>query len=120
VVGVIVSLLRLRGRLPRSWRRGTDAERFLYGTTSFFPVAMIGFAVTAFFVSFAWLDPLYILAALTTGVYVAVREQIQQQSGMGATAVASVQRVERGTPGWRVSMSGRKFLLSGALAQPSR
>jgi len=44
VVCGIVAPLRLRRRLPPSWRRGTQAERFLYGATSFFPVAMIGFA----------------------------------------------------------------------------
>jgi O-antigen ligase len=112
VVGVIVTLLRLRGRLPRSWRRGTEAERFLYGATTFFPVAMIGFAVTAFFVTFAWLDPLYIIAAFTTGLYVAISEQTQQRTGTGNSTVPSVRRFERGTPSWRVAQSAQRFVLS--------
>jgi O-antigen ligase len=119
VVGVIVSLLRLRGRLPRSWRRGTDAERFLYGATSFFPVAMVGFAVTAFFVSFAWLDPVYILAAFTTGLHIAVRERTRQKTGMESNTFGSARHFKRGTPGWRVAQSARWFVRSDALPQPS-
>src|SRR5688500_7475758 len=33
---------RLRRRLPKWWRGGTDSQRFLYGATSFLPIAMIG------------------------------------------------------------------------------
>jgi O-antigen ligase len=118
VVGVFVSLLRLRRRLPRSWRRGTEAERFLYGATSFFPVAMIGFAVTAFFVSFAWLDPLYILAAFTTGLYIAVREQLGQRASAATGTVPAFPRIERGSPGWRVARSAQRFVLSRAISRP--
>jgi O-antigen ligase len=115
VVGVIVGLLRLRGRLPMSWRRGTEAERFMYGATTFFPLAMIGFAVTAFFVTFAWLDPLYIIAAFTTGLYVALRAHAQEKAGIGITHAPSIRRVEHGTPGWRVAQSAQRLVLSRAL-----
>jgi O-antigen ligase len=118
VVGIIVTLVRLRGRLPRSWRRGTEAERFMYGATSFFPLAMIGFAVTAFFVSFAWLDPLYILAAFTTGLYVSLREQTQQRTGVGTGTLPPVRRSERVTPGWRVAQSAQRFVLSRSFPRP--
>jgi O-antigen ligase len=113
VVGVIVSLLRFRGRLPRSWRRGTEAERFMYGAATFFPLAMIGFAVTAFFVTFAWLDTLYILAAFTTGLYVAVRGAQKTASGQGA-AVPLWGRVAHGTAGWRVARSAQRIVMSAA------
>ena len=75
IIGGIFGPLRLRRRLPRSWRRGTDEERLIYGATTFLPLGMIGFAVTSFFVSFAWMDPLYIMAAFLTGLYVAARVQ---------------------------------------------
>jgi O-antigen ligase len=75
VIGGIFAPLRLRRRLASSWRRGTDSERFLYGATSFLAVAMVGFAVTSFFVSFAWMDPIYVLAAFLTGLYVAVQAE---------------------------------------------
>ncbi|HJQ10489.1 MAG TPA: O-antigen ligase family protein [Gemmatimonadaceae bacterium] len=113
-LGVIVSMLRLRRRLPRAWRRGTETERFLYGATSFLPLAMIGFAVTAFFVSFAWLDPIYLLAAFTTGVYIAVREHVN--ASQRAPAVAASPAVSRATSGWRVLQSAQKLGLSQARA----
>ena len=118
VVGVIVGPLRLRGRLPRLWRRGTDAERFLYGATSFFPVAMVGFAVPVFFVTFAWLDPLYILAAFTTGLYIAVREQLGQKANTATGIVPVFRGIERGTPGWRVARSAQRFMLSRTISRP--
>ncbi len=118
VVGGVFSLLRLRGRLPRAWRRGTEAERFIYGATSFFPLAMIGFAVTAFFVSFAWMEPLYIMAAFTTGLYVVVREQTQQSSATETNTVSTISRVERGTRGWRVAQTAQRLALSGPVLGP--
>jgi O-antigen ligase len=114
VIGVIIGLLRLRGRLPRSWRRGTEAERFMYGATTFFPLAMVGFAVTAFFVTFAWLDPLYIIAAFTTGLYVALRAYVQESASRGISRAPSISPVEPGAPGWRVVQSAQRFALSRA------
>jgi hypothetical protein len=105
-MGLIVVLLRLRRRLPRKWKRGTSAERFLYGATTFFPLSMIGFAVTSFFVSFAWLEPLYIMAAFTTGLYVSLREHARVQSGGHHSAPASPV-VKRTGLGWRVARSAR-------------
>jgi O-antigen ligase len=80
LIGSIVSLLRLRRRLPPWWTRGTEDERLLYAGAVFFPLALIGFAVTAFFVSFAWMDTIYIVAALITGYYIALREHARHQS----------------------------------------
>jgi O-antigen ligase len=106
VVGGIFAPLRLRRRLPRSWRRGTDAERFIYGATSFFPVAMIGFAVTSFFVSFAWVDSLYLQSALLSGLYVAARVQMVEERGSGA-GDALLNPSSPGA-GWRVVRSARR------------
>ncbi|MFL5482795.1 MAG: O-antigen ligase family protein [Gemmatimonadaceae bacterium] len=78
VIGSIVSLLRLRRRLPPWWSHGTEDERLLYSATTFIPLAVIGFAVTAFFVSFAWMDTIYIIAALITGVFLALKEHSRQ------------------------------------------
>lgn len=89
VVGGVVAMLRLRGRLPRLWRRGTDAERFMYGAATFFPLAMIGFGVSSFFVSFAWMDPVYIMAAFISGWYMVVRGQIAHLPGPEAGTLAS-------------------------------
>jgi len=76
VLGGIVAMCRLRRRLPNCWARGDPDERFLYAATSYLPVALTGFAVSAFFVSFAFLDPIYILAAFMTGMYVCVERKL--------------------------------------------
>jgi O-antigen ligase len=59
---------RLRKRMP-SWDKGTPEQRFLYLSTLFVPAAFIGFAVTAFFVSFAWSDQYYLLPVIVVGAY---------------------------------------------------
>jgi len=69
IAGVIVPL-RIRRRLPRSMLAGSETQRFTYAATGFFALSMIGFAVTSFFVSFAWMDPLYFMTAMFTGLYV--------------------------------------------------
>jgi O-antigen ligase len=117
-LGLIISLLRLRRRLPRKWTRGTDVERFLYATTTFFPIAMIGFAVTSFFVSFAWMEPLYIMAAFTAGVSIALREYSRTSVIALDTGVPT--SVVRGQSGWRVAMSARHLQVPIVAASASR
>jgi len=108
VIGGIVALLRLRRRLPRSWLRGTEAERFLYEATTYFPLAMVAFAATAFFVSFAWMDPIYILAAFTAGWYIAVRSHISHlPAAESRTLAAELGLIRKTTSGWRVRRSAR-------------
>jgi O-antigen ligase len=116
LVGGIVAMLRMRGRLPPSWRRGSDSQRFLYSATTFFPLALIGFAVTAFFVSFAWLDPLYLMSAFIGGWYIAVRGQMRVATGPNAGGAASLVGRAGRTPGWRVMRSAQR--LASARRQP--
>lgn len=75
VLANVVIPLRLSRRIPRAWRRGTHNQRFLWFSTLYLPVAQVGFAVTAFFVSFAWSEPLYFLSALVAGLVVVVRRE---------------------------------------------
>jgi O-antigen ligase len=110
LVGLIVGPLRLRRRLPRSWRRGTAVERFLYASTSFFPVAMCGFAVTSFFVSFAFADPLYLMAALTTGLYIVVKAELGRRNSGSNETIAPPASPSRDRPGWRVRQSAQRLL----------
>ena len=89
IFGGIGGMLRLRRRLPRAWATGDEEARFLYLATLYLPVAVIGFAVTSFFVSFAYLDPIYILAALMTGTYVSVDGRRRRVSDVGVAAATS-------------------------------
>jgi len=104
VVGGIFAPLRLRRRLPKSWRRGTASERFIYGSTTFFAIAMVGFAVTSFFVSFAWMDPIYFMAALLTGLHVATRVQLEEGVRENAGPTLASAPPSAGS-GWRVRRS---------------
>jgi len=115
VIGLILAPLRLRRRLPRSLLRGSPAERFIYGSTSYFPVAAVGFAVSSFFVSFAWMDPIYLMAAFMTGLYISVRAQFSQRAPEPA-ADASRVIAPNAFPGWRVRHSA---LRAGRRAEPA-
>jgi O-antigen ligase len=107
VAGCIVAPLRLRRRLTQSWQRTTTSERFIYNATSFFAVAMIGFAVTSFFVSFAWMDPLYFMAAMLNGLYVSTRAEFAQRNrGSGANPSKIIG--PGAAAGWRVRASAVK------------
>jgi hypothetical protein len=64
----IVTLTRIRARLPRAWAKGSANERFLYFSTVYIPVAFIGIAATTFFVSHAYLPGIYILLVILGGV----------------------------------------------------
>ena len=109
LLGGIIAPIRVRRRLPPWWRHGVAAERFIYAATSFFPVAMIGFAVTSFFVTFAFADPVYLLAAFVTGLYLAVGAQLQAASLSGIAQ--EPQPWSSGTQGgWRVQRSAWRLL----------
>jgi hypothetical protein len=114
LVGLVVAPLRLRRTLPRSWRRGTGAERFLYASMSFFPVAMCGFAATGFFVSFAFADPIYLMAGLEAALLTVTRAQLSE-SRPESSIIANAPL--RGAPGWRVARSARRFIPSSLLGQ---
>jgi len=104
ITGGVFAPLRLRRRLPKSWRRGTESERFIYGATSFFAVSMVGFAVTSFFVSFAWMDTVYFMAALLTGLYISAQGQLEEGDRIGAGRHPEIVS-PKWVAGWRVKQS---------------
>ena len=111
VFSLVVGPLRLRRRLPPWWREGNPTERFLYAATSFFPIAMCGFAVTAFFVTFAFTDPLYVMAAFTTGLYLVTKAYLRESSN---APVSIPPTAVRNPKGWRVSLSTQRFIAAAA------
>lgn len=80
VVGGIVGMARLQGRLPARWKQGTEEQRFLLQAPSYLAIAMIGFGVAGFFVSFAYLDLVYLLGALMSGTYFVTRQMLMAES----------------------------------------
>jgi O-antigen ligase len=97
VFGGIISCARLRRRLPRSWLKGDPEQRFLYQSTMYLQLAFIGFSVCAFFLTFAWLDIIYMLAAYLGGLYIAIGEKLGRSGQAAPQAAASPRRV-RGAP----------------------
>jgi O-antigen ligase len=97
VFGGIISCGRLRRRLPRSWLKGDPEQRFLYQSTMYLQLAFIGFSVCAFFLTFAWLDIIYMLAAYLGGLYIAIGEKLGR-SGQAAPQAAVPRRRLRGAP----------------------
>lgn len=72
VLSNVIIPLGLRRGMPKTWRTGTPDQRFISSATLYLPIAQLGFAVTAFFVSFAWMEPIYLLSALVAGLSLVV------------------------------------------------
>jgi hypothetical protein len=89
-------MLKLRRRLPPAWARGSPEDRFLYLAPLYLAVAMVGFAVSSFFVSFAWMDPVYYLAADGRRVFV-VSRRLAAATPAGPVAVPVRGRAVGGT-----------------------
>ncbi len=98
IVGGIGSMRRLRKRLPRGWLQGTPEQRFLYSLTIYLPVSFIGLAVAAFWVSFAWIEPLYFLSAFVVGVHISVAALQRQSPGLAPARVAAPRSPRGGVP----------------------
>lgn len=112
VFGGMVAMVRLRKRLPAAWARGDPQERFLFHLALYMPVSLLAFAVTGFFVSFAYQDPVYILAAFMAGLYVAAEAKLREERMIDKQAPA----LRR--PGWRVR--GRRVRSARVNTAPSR
>jgi O-antigen ligase len=113
-VGGIVSLWRLRRRVPRAWAKGDPDDRFLYHATSYLPVSYVAFTVSAFFVSFAWVDGIYILTAYLVGLHMAVWQRLRAGAMPGQTPAMERPSGERGG-GWAYR-TGLMICLAAATA----
>jgi O-antigen ligase len=105
IIGGFVGMNRMRRRLGRAWARGDPEQRFLYNATLYLPISILGFTATAFFLSFAYIEIVYILAAYVTGVYVAVdakRRELAPSSAAGARQTGAG-RVSQ--PAWRRNLA---------------
>ena len=84
--GTIFAVARTRKQLPVSWKRGPPDQRLLYSLSFYLPLAIWAFAVPSTFVSHAYMDPMYYLAALSAGYLVAVRRELQKERNTRAGA----------------------------------
>lgn len=66
--GGAMRCVQIGRRMPKNWAKGEAEQRYLYYAGQYIPVTLLGFAVNAFFVSFAYLEPFYALVAILTGM----------------------------------------------------
>ena len=90
LIGGLLAPLRLRKRLPRQWRHGAPDERFIYNATIYVSLAMLGFIVSCTFVSFSYLDPVYILLAFVSGLYVCSESMMVRRNQRPALRVGDL------------------------------
>ncbi|MDT8368308.1 MAG: O-antigen ligase family protein [Longimicrobiales bacterium] len=100
VFGGMGTLLHLRCRIPRSWEEGVPEERFLRRATLYLPVTYLGFAVAAAFLSFAYLDPIYLLTTLTAAVRITSLRRLRR-----ARPAPAREAVRHRIPGMRGGMA---------------
>jgi len=106
VLGLIGGIARLGRNLPKAWRSGSFDEQVLYHTARYIPVATVAFATSGFFVSFAYMDPIYFLAALAAGL-LAILAPARQQAA--AVDVGGPSRRRSRVRGVRADVPGRRL-----------
>lgn len=104
VAGSIVAPWRLRKRLPPAWETGDSEERLLFQVALYLPLCAIGFAIPAFFVSFAYLDPIYIVAAMNGAFAISVEARLRSAPRALAKGPA---RLTRRAGGWAAAPGGQ-------------
>jgi O-antigen ligase len=92
---------RLRRRMPVEWASGDWEEQFMFHAAAYLPLSAIAFAVSGFFVSFAYQDAIYILAAMTGALAVAVGRRLNGPLAQLTQPIAPGRRV-RATAGVRM------------------
>lgn len=89
IFGTLWAVARTRKQIPVSWKRGPPDQRILFSLSFYLPLAIWAFAVPSTFVSHAYMDPMYFLAALSAGYLVAVQRALRADqvgiSGSGRT-----------------------------------
>ncbi len=87
--GGIGAMWSLHGRLPKRWSRGHVEQKWVYFGTQYVPIALFGFAVSSTFISFAYTDPAYFLAALMVGLYASSKELLDREADRGPAQLRS-------------------------------
>jgi O-antigen ligase len=72
IFGGIANLRALAKRVPRHWEKGDADAQFLFQAPRYLTICRAD-RLTSFFVSHAYLDPVYILMGLMAGTYTATR-----------------------------------------------
>lgn len=96
VFGGMIGMMRLRRRFPPWWRKSRGERRFLWDLSLYLPVSLVGFAVSGFFVSFAYLDVIYVLTAFVAGVYLMAERRLRDDAAASGESHGSARGRARG------------------------
>lgn len=119
VFGSAWKCTQLRRRQMKDWDKGDAEQRFLHNMTLYMPVAFIAFAVGGSFVSFAYLDPLYVLVAFVGGLFVAYEHRMRADALAGAVgATGGSQAVLGAAPRFRGGLPPAPARQPSALPPP--
>ena len=80
VLGCIIMPWRLRRSIPDQWATGTEEQQLIASVALYLPLCAVGFAIPAFFVSFAYLDPIYMIAAMNGALIVCTDRELREAS----------------------------------------
>jgi len=99
-VGGFFSCWQLRRKTRGRLAAGIADTKVLHQFCETLPLSLVGFAVSAAFVSFGYLDPIYILTALVVGAMGSYRARPRRESARGVTLRGFVERtsVRRSPP----------------------
>ena len=90
VFGGIVRFRKMRRKVPKTWRTGDPEQRFMYDAPLYMSTSLVGFALTSLFVSFAWLDIIYILVMFQAGLTLAIRSRLARDAAQQSAAMVPV------------------------------
>lgn len=80
VLGSAWECRKMARKMPKHWVIGDQEQRFLYFTAIYLPVALLGFAVGCALVSFAYLDPIYVMVALVGGLKISIDQRLKDEA----------------------------------------
>jgi O-antigen ligase len=93
VFGGIRKMNQLARRVPRHWEYGDREARFLFHAPRHLAICMTGFGVTSFFLSHAYVDPVYLLTALMAGAYTATVDRMRREQAGAFRGASPVPRM---------------------------
>lgn len=80
----MLRLFSLSRRLPLSWRKGDEEQRFLFACASALPISLLGFIVASTFLTFAWFDLPYLLIVWSGTTWLLARRRMHADRAMVA------------------------------------
>lgn len=99
--GGAVSMVRLSRRLPKQWSHGTREQRLARMAPQYIAVSCVGFGTCSFFLSFAWMDVTYFLAALLVGAHAVADHHLAEWNAAARPSPMPQVRVPSAPPATR-------------------